>query len=190
LLPQLTEDDLREIDRLYPDPDKVPESIYREDRLDQGLGRMFKRIEAAYAHYAYIAPVRQTAHLASSEVPVYLYHWALRSDVIGGARHGDNMMYEMRDPKTCAKSEAANELSVVIHAYLTSFICTGDPNQPRDQYGDKPLWAKYDVNLPKIMILGKQTDLVTGDVGPPAELEDDVWAKTESDFWWSKVGLA
>ena len=190
LLPQLSEDDLAEIDRLYPDPTKDPSSIYKEDRLECGVGEMYKRIEAAYAHYAYVAPVRQTANLAGPHVPVYLYHWALRSDRVAGARHGDNMWYEMRDPATCAKSESLDELSGTLHAYITSFICTGNPNGLRGRFGGRQSWARYDTNDPTIMIFAGKTDLVTGDVGPPAELARDEWAATESTFWWSKVEIS
>lgn len=190
LLPQLSEEDLAEINRLYPDPTKDPTSIYREDRAENGVGEMYKRIEAAYAHYAYVAPVRQTANLAGPHVPVYLYHWALRADPVAGARHGDNMWYETRDPGTCAKSETLDELSGTLHAYFTSFICMGDPNGLRGRYEGRPAWAKYNLDDPKIMLFGGKTDLVTAAVGPAAELMKDDWAVTESAFWWSKVEIS
>lgn len=190
LLPQLSEEDLKTINELYPDPLKMPEcSKHKEER--PSVGKMFKRIEAAYAHYAYVAPVRQTASFASKKVPVYLYHWALEGNVVDGARHGDNMWYETRDPRKCDLSEAQDALSGTLHAYITSFICTGSPDTIRDGYGDRPPWNAYDVRAPKIMIFGaKNKELVGGKVGPPAELEDDIWATEESEFWWSKVEIS
>lgn len=192
LLPQLSERDLQTIDSLYPDPSKMPDSIYKEDRLSLGVGPMYRRIEAAYGHYAYVSPVRQTAQFAAAHVPVYIYHWGLRSDVIGGARHGDNMLYEVRDSTTRAKSKAQDEISEVFHAHVTNFICTGSPDGTSGQSGSRASWAKYDPQNPKLMIYGKDnTELIGGkETGAPSELIDDVWSRKESDFWWSKVEIS
>ncbi|KAH8646236.1 acetylcholinesterase precursor [Xylariales sp. PMI_506] len=193
LLPQLSEEDVATIDALYPDPFKVKDSAYTETR--RSVGQMYKRIEAAYAHYAYVAPVRQTAHFASSSVPVYVYHWALVSDPINGARHGDNMFYEMRDPARRGRSDTQEELSGVFHAYVTSFICTGSPDGVKSgTYAERPAWLAYEPTGGQVMAFGKDNkELVGGGggpVGPAAELVDDSWAKEESDFWWSKVEIS
>lgn len=192
LLPQMSDEDIQTIDKLYPDPSIVSDSIYKETRQDQGVGAMYKRIEAAYAHYAYVAPARQTAHYASSDAPVYLYHWAMRRSVVEGARHGDNMLYEVRDEATRGQSKGQDELSGTLHAYVTSFICTGTPNGFKGTYSGRPEWKKYDREEPKVMIFGKDnTELIGGQaVGQPAVMVDDVVAKHESDFWWSKVELS
>src|SRR5436190_1623424 len=50
LFPRLSDEDLKTIDKLYPDPAKYPDSPYVETRpID--IGSQFKRVEAAYAHY-------------------------------------------------------------------------------------------------------------------------------------------
>ncbi|KAI1444955.1 alpha/beta-hydrolase [Annulohypoxylon stygium] len=191
LLPQLSQEDLDTINALYPDPATVPDSIYKEDRLSLGVGPQYKRIEAAYAHYAYVAPVRQTAHFAGLHVPVYLYHWAAISSVVGGATHGDNMAYEVREKAVCAKSKAQDELAGVLHAYVTSFICTGDPNKISRAYGDRPEWVAHRGDEPKKIVFGLgNEELIGGGVGVPATVDDDVWAKKESDFWWDKVEIS
>lgn len=192
LLPQLSDDDVQEIDRLYPDPNIVPTSAYKKTRLEHGVGPMYKRIEAAYAHYAYVAPVRQTAFFASQHVPVYLYHWALRRDVVDGARHGDNMFFEVRDPEICAQSKSQDEMSGVLHAYITSFICTGSPNTLAGAFGNRIEWKPYDRTDGKVMIFGRDnTEFIGGThVGEPAVLVEDEFAKVESEFWWSKVELS
>ena len=64
LLPQLSPEDLRKLDRLYPDP-LVARSPYLETR-NITVGSQFKLTEAAYGHYAYICPVRQTTHFGGS----------------------------------------------------------------------------------------------------------------------------
>ncbi|CAI7566414.1 unnamed protein product [Penicillium manginii] len=89
LVPNLSASELDSIEQLYPDPRIDHRSPYNE--TGEGLGAQFRRIEAAYEHYAYVAPVRQTAHLASLQGGlVYLYHWAL-SRIIIGANNADNM---------------------------------------------------------------------------------------------------
>lgn len=192
LLPQLSDEDIQTINRLYPDPDEVPDSIYRETRLDHGVGPMYKRIEAAYAHYAYVAPVRQTAFFASPHTPVYVYHWAMRRDIVYGARHSDNMFYEMKDRAICEKLKSQDELSGILHAYTTSFICTGNPNALGGSYSSRPAWKNYDKEKPEIMIFGRDnTELIGGqEVGELAMMIDDEYAKEESDFWWSKVEIS
>ncbi|KAK8102470.1 alpha/beta-hydrolase [Apiospora sp. TS-2023a] len=205
LLPQLSDADVAKINELYPDPTKDPSSIYKvEGPLAEkgGVGKMYKRIEAAYAHYAYVSPARQTAHLAGSqkEAPVYLYHWALEKTLVNGAAHGENMLYEVRDPDTCRVSPAQDELSRVLHAYVTSFICTGDPNGVPGDGVERPKWEANSSNgrCKKMkMVFGKDIKELVGECSGgneksplPAELVEDVWAKTESDFWWDKVEIS
>ncbi|KAK8073449.1 acetylcholinesterase precursor [Apiospora phragmitis] len=206
LLPQLGDADVATINELYPDPTTDPSSPYKVEGTplaEKGVGRMYKRIEAAYAHYAYVAPARQTAHLAGSQpgAPVYLYHWALEKSVVNGAAHGENMLYEVRDPDVCRVSPAQDELSRVLHAYVTSFICTGDPNEVVGDGVERPRWEAHssgDRDTKMKMVFGKRNkEFVGGSESggsdkppPPAELVEDVWAKTESDFWWDKVEIS
>lgn len=192
LLPQLSSEDLDTIDRLYPDPSTNPNSPYIETRMDSDLGPQFKRIEAAYAHYAYVAPVRHTAHFASGKgVAVYLYHWALARTVIGRANHADNMYYETFNDGITGLSEAQKELSGTLHAYLTSFITKGDPNALTGRYTQRPQWEPYKTEAPKVLIFGEgNEELIGGEVGTAAKLVDDTWAKEETDFWWSKVEIS
>ena len=202
LLPQLSEADVARIHELYPDPtlDSSHSHRYKVEgplAAEKGVGRMYRRIEAAYAHYAYVAPARQTAHLAGGSVPVYLYHWALQRSVVNGAAHGENMLYEVRDPGVCRGSPAQEELSRVLHAYVASFICTGDPNGVVGV--ERPRWEAHARGEDKRrvkMVFGKDnTDFVGSGGGrspppPPAVLVEDVWAETESQFWWDKVEIS
>ncbi|KAH7084970.1 Alpha/Beta hydrolase protein [Paraphoma chrysanthemicola] len=192
LLPQLSDEDVQTIHRLYPDPNEVPESYYKETRLEHGVGAMYKRIEAAYAQYAYVAPIRQTAFFASEKVPVYLYHWAMRRSIVNGAAHADNMYYEVRDPAFHAVSKSQDELSGILHAYVTSFITTGSPNGLEGTYRTRPEWKSYNRAEPEVMIFGKDnTEMIGGEhIGEPAMMVKDDYAKEESDFWWSKVELS
>ncbi|KAL4878220.1 Alpha/Beta hydrolase protein [Aspergillus karnatakaensis] len=193
LLPQLSPSDLDTIDRLYPDPSVDSSSPYVETREGHGLGPQYKRIEAAYGHYAYVAPARQTAHFAASgqEAPVYLYNWALPRTIVGRANHGDNMYYETYNTDITSISESQKELSGTLHAYITSFITQGDPNAVPGRYAERPEWKPYDPENPGILIFGEgNEELIGGDVAPPAKFVDDKWAQEETKFWWEKVPIS
>ncbi|KAK3297719.1 Alpha/Beta hydrolase protein [Chaetomium fimeti] len=109
LIPSLTPADLDKLETLYPDPVTQPNSPYR--LVPQGAGRQWARLDAAYAHYAYICPVLQTAHYMSAALGddgevgvgggnVYVYRYAATADH-DAANHGDEAiaaahdMYEM-----------------------------------------------------------------------------------------------
>jgi carboxylesterase type B len=200
LLPALSSEDLDTIEKLYPDPSTDSDSPYIETRTNHGLGAQYKRIEAAYAHYAYVAPVRQTAEFASRQNPgsVYLYHWALPRTVVGRANHADNMYYETYNSAITGISETQKRLSGVLHAYLASFIVSGDPNAVKGElYGDRPVWGVYEVDKPKVLVFGEGIEeLVGGEnrgVGVVAEFRDDAWARGstgETEFWWGKVEVS
>lgn len=186
LLPLLSEEDLATIDTLYPDPAKISTSPYLEDR--GGVGAQYKRIEAAYGHYAYVAPVRQTAEYASEAVPVYVYQWAAISTVLNGAQHADNMKYEVCDPKAVAVSENQAELAKTLNSYVTNFIAKGNPNAGD---GGKPVWETYKKDDPKAMVFGLgNEELIGGALGKAATFTEDSWGRKESEFWWSKVDLS
>ncbi|KAI9901277.1 hypothetical protein N3K66_003094 [Trichothecium roseum] len=198
LLPLLPEADIRAIDALYPDPEKYPDaspSPYRETR--EGVGAQYARVEAAYANYAYQAPVRQTAELASSapaSAPVYLYQWALETSVLEGARHGDNMRYEACEARVLDISPAQAALAKTLHAYVVSFIVTGDPNAlvPAAEEEKRPTWGRYERGRPRAMVFGEENkELVGGEAGSKVcEFVDDDWSRGQSEFWWSKVGVS
>lgn len=188
LLPLLSEEDLETIDRLYPDPATAADSPYKESR--EGVGAQYKRIEAAYGHYAYVAPGRQTAEFASEAAPVYLYQWAAVSTVLNGAQHSDNMRYEVCDPKVMAASENQARLARTLNAYVTSFIARGDPNAGGAGV-ERPRWERYGRGAPRAMVFGLgNEELIGGALGEAATMVDDSWGRKESEFWWTKVDLS
>ncbi|EPS25512.1 hypothetical protein PDE_00445 [Penicillium oxalicum 114-2] len=192
LLPGLSPSDLSAIEQLYPDPNTDHTSPYTETRKNHGLGSQFKRIEAAYAQYAYIAPVRQTANFAATQgVPVYLYHWAFPRTVIGRANHGDNMFYETFSKRITEISQSQKELSGTLHAYLTSFIAHGDPNVIRGRFSQRPKWSRFVPDEPCAMVFGQgNEELIGGDIAPSARFGPDEWAREETGFWWSRASIS
>jgi carboxylesterase type B len=195
LLPTLSPEDIDTIDKLYPDPESTSDPSYTVPSTMKGVGAQYRRIEAAYAHYAYVAPVRQTAHLASaiqSAPPAYLYHWAPVTTVVGGASHGDNMRYETFNKDVVSQSENQRALSGTLHAYITSFICNkGDPNALAGEWHDRPTWEPYKQSEPKTMVFGEgNEELIGGDAGVAAQMSRDSWGEKQCSFWWDKVELS
>lgn len=192
LLPHYSKADLETIDTLYSDPALKEDSKYKDtrDMTAIGVGSQYKRVEAAYAHYAYACPVRQTADLASTGQvqPVFVYHWAVNKTVKGGANHGDNMYYESFAEDVTGISQATREISGVYHAYITSFITDGDPNAIQGRFANRARWERYTRGEQKVMVIGKGNDERAGGSGEgvPAEMVDSEWIRKECDFWWEK----
>lgn len=188
LLPQLTEKELDEIDELYPDPSIYPDSEYTDTRaLD--VGPQYKRLEAAYGHYAYVCPVRQTAVLASSadNPPVYLYHWATNRTVLGGANHGDQMWYETFDPSVTGVSSTQREIAGTFHDYIVSFVLSGDPNKIKGRW-QRPEWKAWrDKEQTMVFGAGNDERAGGGHTGVTAQLVDDSWASKQCEFWWKQT---
>ncbi|EME40594.1 hypothetical protein DOTSEDRAFT_177661 [Dothistroma septosporum NZE10] len=192
LLPQLSKADLKTLAELYPDPAKTISSPYFDTRnlSDLGIGEQYKRVEAAYGHYAYVCSVRQTADFASkSQDPsVFLYHWAVNRTVFGGANHGDQMFYETMSPLVRNVSPTHDEIARRFNSYVTSFIVTGDPNRLQGRKAvSRPRWGDF-AEGEKTMVFGAGNDEAAGgrDVGVASEWVDDAWAKEECKFWWEK----
>lgn len=191
LLPQLSNAGLQTLDSLYPDPAISAASPYVETR-NISVGAQYKRVEAAYGHYAYVCPVRQTAQLgsvSSADPPIFLYHWATNRTVLGGANHGDQMWYETMSPTVRAVSPMQDEIAGFFHGYITSFIVSGDPNKVKGRYGNRPEWTSWGGSEGgKTMLFGMGNDERAGgdSKGVSAQLVEDTWAKEECEFWWEQ----
>jgi carboxylesterase type B len=188
LLPGLLDEDLKTLDEVYPDPISNPTSKYVERR--KGLGAQFKRVEQAYAHYAYIAPVRQTANFAAGgPAPVYLYHFAVNSSIKGGADHGDHFKFVTYNKEIRDISPTLGEISGTMHAYWTSFITTGDPNKIEGRWKERPVWPKYVSGTGKKVLFGEGNDERAGqnNKGKVVQVMDDSWAREECEYWWQRT---
>jgi acetylcholinesterase len=195
LLPALSDPDLNTLESLYPDPVTHPTSSpYVETR--RGLGAQFKRVEAAYAEFAYIAPVRHTAHFASRELsiqaPVYLYQFAVRRSVNGGANHGDQEDFVTYSPGVVNYSMAQQEIAGNMHAYYTSFIISGNPNSVKGRWPDRPHWPAYRAWDGERIVFGEgNTEWIGGkDKGTASKVVPDRYAQKACEFWWSRVDVS
>ena len=193
LLPRLPDEDIARLTTLYPDP-STGDPTYQDARVGKDIGPQYMRTEAAYGQFALLAPVRQTAHLASSvpgAPPVYLYHWDVFTSLHGGAAHADNLRYETFDHDTTSLSEGQKAVAGMIHAYMTSFICHGgDPNKLCGKYSHRPEWEPYTHEHPLTMVLGKgNRELIGGNVGTPAEMTYETCYDEQCKFWWERTKI-
>ncbi|KAH8652351.1 Alpha/Beta hydrolase protein [Xylariales sp. PMI_506] len=191
LLPHLTKKEIAELESLYPDPATDPSSPYVDKSGDPRVGRQYRRMEAAYGHYAYTCPVRQTAIWGTShsdaDPPVFLYHWALNKTALFGANHGDQMRYQTYNREVREISAAQDEVAGDFHAYCSSFIVHGDPNAARvGKFADRPEWTSFRGGKGLTMVLGEGNDERAGGsgAGVAAALKEYTWADKECDFWW------
>lgn len=192
LLPQLTSNDLDRLEKLYPDPATDPSSPYVETRdAKHKLDAQYARVEAAYGHYAYVASARETANMGSAvegQPPIYLYHWAPASSVLG-ANHGDQMWYETMDEKVRSISSSHEQMATYFHDYICSFIVSGDPNKIAGRSEGRPMWKAFQEGYGEgrcdNMIFGLENDERAGGTseGVVAEFVDDGWAREETKFW-------
>lgn len=196
LLPALSSADLDDIELLYPDPLTNPSSPYQGVR--RGLGAQFNRIDAAYGQFAYIAPVRQTAKLASAadltsspKTPVYLYQFAANSRANGGTRHGDQGDFSIYGPSISRLPKIHQEVAAWMHGYWVSFVITGDPNAVKGRWPDRPHWPAYRAGEGERIVFGEENTDGTGgeDKAIAARVVPDSYAQKECEFWWSKTEI-
>ncbi|KAI1766623.1 alpha/beta-hydrolase [Hypoxylon sp. FL1150] len=132
IVPALNETDLNTLDTLYPDPSSsVGQELYVY-KPPNGFGTQFWRLDDAYAHYAYICPVLQQAHLASTAqdaAPVYTYHYAARSGAHGGADHGDQTPVVTHDMSVINSYPGIVAMAADMNGYWSRFAATGNPNR-------------------------------------------------------------
>ncbi|KFY60471.1 hypothetical protein V496_05322 [Pseudogymnoascus sp. VKM F-4515 (FW-2607)] len=199
LIPNFTEKDFRELNELYPDPSKSPgpESKYTEDR--PGLGRQYKRLARAYGDFAYIAPVRHTAHFASAldrpdDAAVWMYQFDVNQTVTRGANHGDQGEYVVYSPSVRSLPWSRHgAIGEQMHGYWTSFVISGDVNAvKKGRVKNRSTWAQYGKRGSSAkMVFGEHNNQRAGgkNEGALTENRPDLWGDSEGDFWWARTML-
>ncbi|KAI0181386.1 alpha/beta-hydrolase [Hypoxylon sp. FL1284] len=133
IVPALNKTDLETLDTLYPDLSSPTGKDLYVIKPPNGLGKQFWRLDDVYAHYAYICPVLQQAHLASTAQdagPVYTYQYAARSAAFGGADHGDETPVVTHDMKVIGSYPGVVAMADDMTGYWSRFAATGNPNRP------------------------------------------------------------
>lgn len=157
----------------------------------EGLGRHWRRLEAAYAHYGYIAPVLQTAEYLSGHTPVYVYEFAVRDAVLGTANHTDQTPYVTRSINELGH-DGLREVAEKMHGFFSELLVG---NGELDGAG----WPRYKSpfqntgeGLGKIMVFGRGNAEQSGG-GKGVSCEVRTLGEREMErikFWWERVGLS
>ncbi|KAI1337246.1 Alpha/Beta hydrolase protein [Xylariaceae sp. FL0016] len=135
IIPAMNQSDLNTLDTMYPAPSSSAGQKRYTYSLPSGYGSQFWRLDDAYAHYAYICPVLQTAHLASTAAdaaPVYAYHYAARSKTHGGADHSDETPIVVHDVSQIGQYPGLVATADAMVGTWSRFAATGDPNNNAD----------------------------------------------------------
>ncbi|OTA99787.1 hypothetical protein M426DRAFT_76166 [Hypoxylon sp. CI-4A] len=134
--PFLTADDLKELERLYPDPAKNLESPFK----DSPRSTQYSRLSAAWSDYGYICPGQETAYRVST---AGVLTWKARFNTNNsypawrGIPHAADGRYTWPEPKV-----QHPDVGQLHHGYLSSFVTTGDPNTHR--HPGSPEWPRYE----------------------------------------------
>ena len=128
--------------------------------------------------------------VAASDVPIYLYHFAVSSSVDKGADHGTHNPFPTYNKDIRDVSATINEVAGSMHAYWTSFVTTGDPNQIKGRFPRRPVWPVYEGNgRGKKVVFGEGNDEIAGGgkKGVAVKIEDDEFAREECPYWWNRT---
>ncbi|KAF2248291.1 alpha/beta-hydrolase [Trematosphaeria pertusa] len=137
MLPGLTDDDLADLDALYPDPSNGTGPY--ADHTGAFQSTQFERIGAAYGDYSYICPVQETARLlAAAGAPVYKarFNTPNYASAHMGVPHASDAPYF--NGVTDVESP---DISEIYSSYYASFIVSGDPNKYAVE--GAPVWDRY-----------------------------------------------
>ncbi|CAK7203358.1 hypothetical protein SEUCBS139899_006091 [Sporothrix eucalyptigena] len=216
LVPGLTSEDLGELSRVYPDPVTDPKSPYvMPEPYPPGVtGRQWARIEAAYAHYAYICPVLQTAHYLSTNASnqghkVYLYEFAAHAMHWNTANHGDNQTCVAHSMAALRGNPGLQAVADIMNSAWVRFAASpvGDPNGGPGGVTWTPFASPFAPGAEKIdavgslVIFGKGND----ERVPPEQRKGGAEAKpgtpaairslsdyelAQCRFWWDRTALS
>ncbi|SPQ27670.1 83423bf8-f901-4448-9fc8-c6791e5d754a [Thermothielavioides terrestris] len=213
LIPSLTSADLDKLEALYPDPVTNP-SASPYTKVPRGMGKQWARLDAAYAHYAYICPVLQTAHFMSlasggASSNVYVYQYAATA-AHGTANHADEAPVAAHDLADLGGGvpgleAVAREMHGAFARFVACVAGSGSPNEGNAN-GEKGLpWPAFvspfttaatagsGAGAGKIMVFGEGNDERSGGRhrGVPAQVREMTELEKEAcRFWWERIGLS
>jgi acetylcholinesterase len=177
----LTQEDLDDLESLYPDPEDETSPYY-----DSPISTQYNRIAAAYGDYSYICPVQDTANLLAT------FRSRVRTPVVYKARFNTpNWAPDWQGIPHASDAAYFNgvpnvefpEISTLYASYYASFIVSGDPNSYAIR--DAPPWEEYDGVGGGELVVGSAEGIGTG---MEHEGDDDTSGlqgiRVEACEWW------
>ncbi|KAF5008708.1 hypothetical protein FDECE_5035 [Fusarium decemcellulare] len=172
--PYLNHTDLAILNELYPDPVANIDSPW----AGSPNSTQYNRVSAAWSDMAYLCPSRESARrISAANVPIYKLRfntpdYPLEAQSWRGIPHTSDFAYGFNDPGVAYPETAYN-----YHAYLASFVATGDPNKLRRE--ETPEWPVYDGSrkdtpYPEQLVVNP---------GNFVAIEQDISRLRQCDFW-------
>ncbi|KAI1467130.1 alpha/beta-hydrolase [Daldinia caldariorum] len=175
MMPYLNYTDIALLNELYPDPIRHPDSPWAHSTN----ATQYNRLSAAWSDMAYICPSRETAFRTSTAgVPTWRLHfntpnYPLEYQAWRGIPHTSDSAYAFDSPGV-----AFPQTAHIYHAYLASFVATGNPNTARLE--GTPEWPNYHAaktcgaDRPKQLIINP---------GTYTTVEEDSVRIDQCNFW-------
>ncbi|KAI1816418.1 alpha/beta-hydrolase [Poronia punctata] len=208
IIPGLGVKSLETLDKLYPSLETPQgQSLYTSSNQSTRHGTQFWRLDDAYAHYAYICPVLQTATNASTaapDVPVYVYHYAALSARFGATDHADESPIVAHDMKSIGRYPGVVATANAMTGAFTRFAVTGNPSLSYSGEKAEYEWPRYispfspnaEKEAGQVALFGKGNDEQLGHRGtrgrgvPVQTITLTDREKAECQFWWSHTVLS
>ncbi|KAI1130320.1 carboxylesterase 3 [Nemania abortiva] len=209
IIQALNDTDIEKLDELYPSLSTTQgKALYANSQESTRFGTQFWRLDDAYAHYAYICPVMQTATLASTAEgagPVYLYHFAARSASFGAADHADEAPVVAHDMSVIGSYPGLVAVADAMTGAWTRFAATGDPNLSHSGANASYTWPRYtspfvsnanNATAGRLALFGEGNDERMGSRGthsqgtPVKSTKLTEREKTECRYWWPRAILS
>ncbi|KAF2187357.1 alpha/beta-hydrolase [Zopfia rhizophila CBS 207.26] len=170
LAPGLTEEDLKDLAKLYPDPILRPDiSPY----TSAPNSTQYNRISAAYGDYSYICPVQETAYRTSNAgIPTWKarFNTPNRAPAWAGVPHASDSKYFNGAPDA-----QYPEVAQLYHSYYASFVASGNPNKYAIE--SAPEWDQYEYGGGQLVVGNAERG------GTYMEKEGD-GVRMEQCKWW------
>ncbi|KAF2714588.1 alpha/beta-hydrolase [Pleomassaria siparia CBS 279.74] len=171
LLPGLNDDDIADLQTLYPDP-VTSGGPYTPDP-DYPISPQYQRVSAAYADYSYICPVQETSVLlTAASAPVYKgrFNTPNYAPAGQGVPHASDAAYF-----NGLTSAQYPDISKLYSSYYASFVVSGDPNKFAIE--GKVEWPIYGGVGSKELAVGSpdRGGVVQEDEGAGIRLEQCAW---------------
>lgn len=174
LAPGLTEADLEDLQRLYPDPTTYGAQSPFLPVTQNYISPQFQRISAAYGDYSYICPVQDTANLlAAAGQSVYKarFNTPNWSPTYLGVPHASDASYSNGQTGT-----QYPEIAEIYSSYYASFVVSGNPNTYADSRAAK--WETYTGTS------GRQLLVNPPEQGGTQMEEEAAGIRMEQCAWW------
>lgn len=196
LIPSLIDNDLQELQRLYPDPVMNPSSPFKVNGPEAAKqGQQFLRLSEAYAHYAYICPVFHTADMLSrAGATVYVYEFAALSAPWRATPHASHGPTVSHDMSVIGKMPGMVKVAKEMSKRWARFAAGGDLAE-RDAEAEKPWWPSFSSGIQggELLVFGQGNAEMTGEQQGGVPVGKRMLTDREKEvcrFWWDNMALS